>query len=94
MPSFSNNLVHQVICDHSSESLSEFTEVINDSDFIIVDQFYNVKNEETGERHWEHKGAITINTSLIGKVQIYVEKNHSAEAFRRETTLTMRGSRR
>jgi hypothetical protein len=65
MPSFSNNLVHQVICDHDSTSLQEFTELLNDTDFVTVHQYYNVKDEASGERDWEYKGELTINTSLI-----------------------------
>ena len=94
MPSFSNNLVHQVICDHDSTSLQEFTELLNDTDFVTVHQYYNVKDEASGERDWEYKGELTINTSLIGKVQVYVDKNTPVERYRRETTLSLRPARR
>ena len=90
MPSFSNNLVHQVICDHDAKSLEDFTNILNDLDFVTVSQYYNIKDEASGERDWEYKGELTINTSLIGKVQVYVDKNTPAERYRRETTLSLR----
>jgi len=44
MPSFSNNLVHQVICDHDAKSLEDFTNILNDLDFVTVAQYYNIKD--------------------------------------------------
>ena len=90
MASFSNNLVHQIICDHPANSLDDLTDLLNDTDFITVEQYYNVKDENSGERTWEYKGPITLNTSLIGKAQQYVEKDTPVERYKRDTTLRMK----
>ena len=50
MASFSNNLVHQIICDHPANSLDDLTDLLNDTDFITVEQYYNVKDENSGDR--------------------------------------------
>jgi len=87
MASFSNNLVHQIICDYPSESVDDFAEALNESQFLVVDQYYNIEDKVTGKREWEYKGPLIINSNVVGKVQQYVEKDVPVERFRRENSL-------
>ncbi len=85
MASFSNNLVHQIICDHESESVNDFADALNEYQFIVVDQYYNIEDKNTGKREWEYKGPLILNTNVVGKVQQYVDKDITVERFRRES---------
>ena len=71
MPAKSGNLVHQIIGEHEAESLREFAEVLNDSQFVTVTEMY--KDSDSGARlgNLYAVGEITINTALIGKVKVY-----------------------
>lgn len=75
MGSSNNNLVHLITCEHSAESLEEFTNIISENDFVIVDEFYI--NGDTGAEY--SRGPLSLNTSHIGKVKVYVKytkQNH------------------
>lgn len=71
MPAKSGNLVHQIIGEHPAETLTEFTTLLNNMDFIIVTEMY--KDSDSGARlgNLYAVGEITLNTSLIGKVKVY-----------------------
>jgi len=65
MPSRSGNSIHQVIGEHRAASLEEFHEILNDVDFIVVEEFY--KNQSGG---FYSVGGIVLNTMHIGKVKV------------------------
>jgi hypothetical protein len=67
MGSGNNNLVHQFVFDHESESMSALLEYINDNSFILVTHYYWDK-ERRGLRNM---GRMVINTYHMGKVVEY-----------------------
>ena len=67
MGSGNNNLVHQFVFDHESDSLSALLEYINDNSFILVTHYYWDK-ERRGLRNM---GRMVINTYHMGKVVEY-----------------------
>lgn len=64
MPARSGISIHQIVGDHPSTSLEEFHDVLNDCDFIIVEEFY--RNQEGG---YYSVGNIILSTMHIGKVK-------------------------
>lgn len=68
MGSGNNNLVHQFVFDHDSESLSAFLDCVNENSFILVTHYYWDK-ESRGLRNM---GRMIINTDHMGKVVEYV----------------------
>ena len=70
MSSMNGNPAHQITVEHQSQSLEEFSKVLEDTMFVVVTLRYKYKNPG-GERVWEDKGKIVINSSNIGKVQAY-----------------------
>lgn len=68
MGSGNNNLVHQFVFDHESESLVDFLNFINENSFILVTHYYWDK-ERRGLRNM---GRMIINTDHMGKVVEYV----------------------
>lgn len=86
MPSSKGTLVHQVTGDYNAVSCAHMCEVLNKLDFITVRQFY--KDEDrgpNGEVIWDDKGEIILNTSQIGKVQVYVEREKNNDKPYRNT---------
>jgi len=75
MPSAANNLVHQMICDYAVSSIEEFLDELNGEDFLIFNQFYREQDRTTGKTYWTEKGQMILNTSFIGKVQIFFERD-------------------
>jgi hypothetical protein len=65
MPSRKGELVHQVVCEHPARDLAEFLDVIQDADFIMVEEFYR-KPESAG---FFSVGPMLLNTMHIGKVK-------------------------
>ena len=74
MPSFKNNLVQQIIGDYPVETFEQMVEALNNEGFIEVRQFYHVVHRN-GEREWQYKGPIILNTYHIGKVQEFIAKD-------------------
>jgi hypothetical protein len=72
MPSANGNPVHQLTVESDCNSCEEFLEELNDSEFVLVNLLYKYPSA-TGETSWEDKGEIILNTSVIGKVQEYIE---------------------
>jgi hypothetical protein len=70
MPSFSGNLVHQVIGDYPAESLAEMTDIIANSDFIIVNEIYKNDDGRNKPIYFE-KGEVSLNCLHIGKVKAF-----------------------
>lgn len=65
MPSRKGELVHQIVCDHESESLEELLEVVQQDDFILVEEFYR----RTDGNGFFSVGKIILNTMHIGKIK-------------------------
>lgn len=65
MPSRKGELVHQVVCEYPVDSIEAFHDTINDSDFILVEEFYR-KPDNAG---FFSVGMMILNTMHIGKVK-------------------------
>lgn len=65
MPSRKGELVHQVVCEYPAKSITDFLNAINDSDFILVEEFYR-KPDNAG---FFSVGMMILNTMHIGKVK-------------------------
>jgi hypothetical protein len=65
MPSRNGGVVHQIIGDHESESLEEFMDALNDSDFVLVEEFYMKPDGNLFS-----VGNIVLNTMHVGKVKV------------------------
>ena len=68
MPSRKGELVHQVICEYPVSSIQAFLDELNDSDFIIAEEFYR-KPDNAG---FYSVGLMILNTMHIGKVKAEV----------------------
>lgn len=67
MPSFNNNLVHQVNVEHAeSNSLEDFIGALTDNDFILVEEFY--RDPQTGTEN--SRGKLALNYRFVGKVKV------------------------
>lgn len=74
LPSFKGNAVQQVVCDIKGvKSLDDLLTRLDANKFMIVEQFYQIVHRN-GERAWQHKGPMILNTDLIGKAQEFVSK--------------------
>jgi len=65
MPSRGGNSIHQVIGDHDAEDLNDFVYTLNESEFILVEEFYR---KQDGSLY--SVGPIVLNTMHIGKVKV------------------------
>ena len=65
MPSRKGELVHQVVCEYPAKSIEEFLDAINDSDFILAEEFYR-KPDNAG---FYSVGMVILNTMHIGKIK-------------------------
>ena len=72
MASANGNPVHQITVEHPAPTLLDFLEEINDYEFIMMHQYYRVKQLD-GEVVWKDRGDIIVNTAHIGKVQEFIE---------------------
>lgn len=67
MPSFNNNLVHQVNVEHAeSNSIEDFIAALTDNDFILVEEFY--RDPQTGTEN--SRGKLALNYRFVGKVKV------------------------
>lgn len=67
MPSFNNNLVHQVNVEHAdSNSLEDFITALTENDFVLVEEFY--RDPQTGTEN--SRGQLAINYRFVGKIKI------------------------
>ena len=71
MPSRKGELVHQVICEYPVSSIDEFLDVINDNEFLLVEEFYR-KPDNAG---FYSVGMMILNTMHIGKVKAEVSRD-------------------
>jgi hypothetical protein len=65
MPSRSGSNIHQIIAEHPARSLDEFNEILSDSEFVVVEEFYRKQ-----EGSFYSVGDIILNTMHIGKVKV------------------------
>lgn len=68
MPSRKGELVHQIVCQYPVNSIEGFLDAVNESDFILVEEFYR-KPDNAG---FFTVGMTIINTMHIGKVKAEV----------------------
>jgi hypothetical protein len=66
MPSYSNNLVHQMIVEHKSKSLDEFVDALANEDFVIVEEFYRNPHDNNSYS----RGHVALNHRFVGKVKV------------------------
>jgi hypothetical protein len=71
MPSFTGNLVHQIIGDYPADTLEDLRGVMDESDFITVTEVY--KDTERRPSTYYTKGPIMLNCMHIGKVKEFIE---------------------
>lgn len=69
MPSYNNNLVHQMMVEHSSKSLEEFVSLLMNEDFVIVEEFY--RNPTDGVSY--SRGHVALNHRYIGKIKAILQ---------------------
>lgn len=65
MPSRSGGAVHQIIGEHEAESLDDFNDALNESEFVLVEEFYMKPDGGLFS-----VGGIILNTMHIGKVKV------------------------
>lgn len=77
MPSNQGRTIHQMIvepADKSVNDLPHFWAMLSKQDFIIVDEFYYVKDENSNAAGvYRPRGPIIINSQYIGKVREITE---------------------
>jgi len=67
MPSFNNNLVHQVNVEHAdSNSLEDFITALTANDFVLVEEFY--RDPTTGTEN--SRGQMALNYRYVGKIKV------------------------
>ena len=85
MPSSKGRDVHQVIGEYEADSCTQMCFILNKLDFITVRQFYKETDKTSGEIMWDDKGEIILNTSQIGKIQVYIEREQNNDKSYRNT---------
>lgn len=68
MPSRRGGPIHQILCEHSAETIEEFMAQWRDEGYVIVDEFYN---QDDGSL--KLNGQIAI-TDAIGAKVAYMDK--------------------
>lgn len=69
MPARSGPPIHQIICEHAANSLSDFVAELQSNDFLIVDEFYRDTEAPRGSESYYPVGQIAINYRYVGKVK-------------------------
>lgn len=67
MPSRNGNVVHQITAEHPAETIEEMNEILQESDFILVREFYKEGGVGMNGRD---VGMVCLNVMMIGKVKI------------------------
>jgi len=71
MPSYTDNLVHQMHVEHkSSNSLEDFVRVLNENDYVIVEEFY----KDRYSANYISRGNVAINHRYVGKVKVFTNQ--------------------
>jgi len=64
-----SNLVHRIVCSYPVQSIGEIVDDINQTDFLVVDEWYpNQMNQ------YESHGPIALNRRFIGKIKEWTNK--------------------
>jgi hypothetical protein len=72
MASYKHQPIQQIIGEHPASGCDEMCELLNSTDFIVVEQYYHLRDtDENPVREWRYKGPVILNSVHIGKVQIY-----------------------
>jgi hypothetical protein len=74
MPSHQGKSVHQITADFACDSLQQFCDALRENDFIVVREFYRLRDERTGLDTLHDKGEIIINCMHVGKVKASAEQ--------------------
>jgi hypothetical protein len=59
-----NTLVHRIICSYPVESIGDLVDDLNNTDFIVVDEWY--PNEQN---QMQNHGPIALNRRYVGKIK-------------------------
>jgi hypothetical protein len=77
MPSgaYDGPIAHQVIGDVDVESMEEMHDLVSEEKFISIKlMFYDRRSSDrNGDRIWQDKGEMLLNTDHIGKIMVYAE---------------------
>jgi hypothetical protein len=60
-----NQMSHQIVAEHESQSIEEFLWVLQNQDFILVEEW-----QPQGDGHMENKGKLIINQHNVAKVRV------------------------
>lgn len=81
MPSFNNNLVHQVNVEHAdSNSIEEFVAALTENDFVLVEEFYRDPQTATETS----RGKLALNHRFVGKIKIMAGDSFNNSQQRRD----------
>jgi len=82
MPSYVDNLVHQMQVEHAaSKSLEDFVIALNNNDYVIVEEYY--KDRYTSE--YINRGPVALNHRYVGKVKIFTTYEPSGDRYASQT---------
>lgn len=74
LPSFKGNSVQQIVATVKGvENLNDLSSILDSHKFIIVEQHYQIQHRN-GERTWQYKGLMILNTDMVGKAQEFMSK--------------------
>ena len=59
-----NTLVHRLICSYAVESMGDLIDDLNNTDFIVVDEWYPNESNQ-----YVNHGAIALNRRFVGKIK-------------------------
>lgn len=65
-----SNLVHRLVCSYPVESIGEIVDDLNQTDFLVVDEWY--PDEYTKE--YKNHGPIALNRRFVGKIKEWSNK--------------------
>lgn len=71
MPSYSNNLVHQMTVEHDSKSLEDFLEALSANEFLVVEEFYK---DPRVDADYYSRGHVALNYRYVGKVKVLTHR--------------------
>ena len=81
MPSYNNNLVHQMQVEHSdSSSLDDFVNALTTNDFVVVEEFY----KDPYRDGYQSRGMVAVNYRYVGKIKVFNFENGNHGSQRRD----------
>lgn len=69
MPTRNGSPIHQVICEHEAQSVSDFIKVMGYAEFLIVEELYR----DAGGNYF-NAGKVALNKKHIGKIKMDKDK--------------------